>query len=108
MKATLELFVQLVKMGLVLAGAAYSAEVLISFVRFGERYQPAVDREHVFRSAGQLLIGAGVLLMAALVTLGRPIVEMLGEASAELGEWALAKRQNQARVRQRHPVGRAA
>lgn len=108
MKATLVLFAELVKIGLVLAGVGYCAEVMVNFVRSGERYQPAVDPEHPFRSAGQLLIGAGVFLVAALVTLGRPIVEMLGEASAELGEWALAKRQNQARVRQRHPVGRAA
>lgn len=108
MKVILGIFGELLNVTLVLTGAAYARKVLVNFMRSGERYQPVVDPDHPFRSAGQLLVGAGVFLIAALVTVARPIVAMLAEASAEVGEWALAKRQSQATVRNQDPVGRAA
>jgi hypothetical protein len=108
MEGSVGLFAEVLKIGLALGGILYAGEVLLSFLRSGERFEPAVDPERPFRSAGHLLIGAGVLLAAALVTLGQPIVEMLAEASAEVGEWALAKRKSQVTVRHRDPVGRAA
>lgn len=108
MKTTLGLFAELLKISLMLAGIFYITEVLVNFVRSGEHYQPVVEPEHPFRSAGHLLTGAGIFVTAALVTLARPIVEMLAEASAEVGEWALTKRQSQATVRHHDPVGRVA
>lgn len=106
MKAVLGFSAELLKISLMLAGAFYAFEVLVKFARFRERYQPEVTPEHPFRSAGQLLIGAGVLITAAIVTLSRPVIDMLGEASAEVGEWALAKRQ--AAAHPQDPVSRAA
>jgi hypothetical protein len=108
MKAMSELFAELLKISFAGAGLFYAAEVMVNFVRSGESYQPAVDHEHPVRSAGRLLVGAGVLVTAAVVALGRPVVAMLSEASAEVGEWALAKRQNRVPGRPGQPVGRAA
>ena len=106
MKAVLQFSAELLKISLVLAGVFYSLEVLVHFVRFRERYQVEINPDHPFRSAGQLLIGAGVFLTAAIVTVARPAIDMLGEASAEVGEWALTKRH--AAVRHQDPVGRVA
>ena len=108
MKAIIGLLAGLLNITLVLAGIFYAGEVLVNFLRSGQQYRPAISPEHPFRSAGQLLIGAGVLLTAAVVTLARPIVAVLAEASAEVGEWALEKRQSQATVRHHNPVGGAA
>ena len=109
MKAISVLLVGLLKISLAAAGILYAGEVLVNFVRLGERYQPVVDHEHPLQSARRLLVGAGVLVTAAVVTLGRPAVEMLSETSAEVGEWALAKRQNRIAGRAGgDPVSRAA
>jgi len=61
MKVILGIFGELLNVTLVLTGAAYARKVLVNFMRSGERYQPVVDPDHPFRSAGQLLVGAGGL-----------------------------------------------
>ena len=53
-------------------------------------YRPALDHVDGIQFAKRLLVWVGVALAAVAVKLGRPLLDMLTEASAEFGEWAIA------------------
>jgi hypothetical protein len=91
MKAAQEVIGGLLKTGLAAAGVLYAIEVLWIYAKCGENYRPELHRANKIQFIEQLLIWAGVVLIEALVRLSRPVLNMLTEASADLGEWALAR-----------------
>jgi hypothetical protein len=103
MRTTQELLWDMIKLGLLGVGVLYAVQILKAYasVRAGEPDWPPLDRKEPVRSAEQVLIWGGVFVVAMLVRLVRPRVDMLSEASAEVGEWAIRRHQTEATVRTR-------
>ena len=91
MRTVQELVVGLIKGGLLAAGVLYAVEVLVTYLRLGELNRPGFDSSKRLRSAAQWSIWAGVVATEFVARLGRPLVNMLSEASADVGEWAIAR-----------------
>jgi hypothetical protein len=93
----------LIKLGLLAVGIMYAVQILKTYAsaRAGEPHWPPLDRKEPIRSAEQVLIWGGVFVVAVVVRLARPLVDMLSEASAEVGEWAINRHQTEATVRTR-------
>ncbi len=81
-----ELIWEILKIGFVAVGVLYVLEVLRVYGKSDENCQRSLDRD-----VKRLLIRAGVVLTGVAVTLSRPVLNMLIEASADVGEWALAR-----------------
>ena len=79
----------LLKTGLAAVGIPYTVEVLVIYGRSGATYRPALYRTHGIQFVERLLIWTGLVLIAVGVKLSRSVLDMLTEASADLGEWAL-------------------
>lgn len=82
----------ILKFLLVALGIVYSGLVLMAYRTAGPRCQLRLDWQHPTRAAQQLLVWLGVKILAASVVVGRTALEMLSEASAEVGEWYLRRR----------------
>ena len=54
-------------------------------------YRPALDRVDGIQFVKRLFVWVGVGSIAVAVKLGRSLIDMLTEASAEFGEWAIAR-----------------
>ncbi|HUI41303.1 MAG TPA: hypothetical protein VL523_04985 [Terriglobia bacterium] len=91
----------LLRMGAVAAGVFYLGQVLVTYAKSEGRYRPVIDRSDRLSTAQQSLLWVGVVLVGMVVRLARPFVDMLAEASAEVGEWALARQQSHPLVRPR-------
>jgi len=79
------------------AAAFYAVFVLISYLTYGPRPRPQFDLRDPVRSAENLAVWAGIKLVALLVPVGRPILAMLSEASAEVGDWFLSNLHHESR-----------
>ena len=93
----------LIKVGLLAIGVLYAVQIFRTYAsaRAGEAHWPPLDRKEPIRSAEQVLIWSGVFLVAVAVRLARPVMDMLSEASAEVGEWAISRHQTEATLRTR-------
>ncbi len=104
MSATIQtVFWGATKLGLVALGAFYVFAVLTTYATDGPRYRLRLDLVHPARSAGQLVVWMGVKAISAMVHAARSTLEVLCEASADVGGWVVSKSgpQVQARVRSR-------
>jgi hypothetical protein len=103
MRTIQEVLSGLIRLGLLAAGVVYTIQILKTYAsaRAGEPHWPPLDRKEPVRSAEQVLIWGGVFLVAVAVRLVRPLVDMLSEASAEVGEWAINRHQTEAAIRTR-------
>jgi hypothetical protein len=101
MRGAQELIWGLVRMALIAAGVFYAVQVLVSYARHESHERPDFDAKDRLRSAERLLVWAGVMTVWVIGRLIRPVVSMLSEASAEVGEWAISRRQAQAAMRSR-------
>lgn len=93
MRTLLDVVVGLLKMGLLAAGVLFAVEVLVDYLRLGEHPRPEFDASRRFRSAWLLSVWAGVVAVDFVARISRPLVNMLSEASADVGEWAITRRQ---------------
>jgi len=91
MVAKVALLWEPLKVSLAAAGVLYFVHVLVTYTRSDECPQPVLDRRALVQSCGQLLAWFGIAVLAVSVRLGRPVFDMLCEASADLGEWALPR-----------------
>jgi hypothetical protein len=73
-------------------GILYAGLVLMAYRTEGDRYRPRLDKQDPVGSAAQLLVWLGVKAMGAIVRVGRATLEMLSDASAEVGEWYIRRR----------------
>jgi hypothetical protein len=76
-------------------GILYAGLVLMAYRTEGERHRLRLDKRDPAGSAAQLLVWAGVRAMATVVRVGRTALEMLSDASAEVGEWYIRRRGGQ-------------
>lgn len=103
MRTIQEVLWGLIKLGVLAVGVLYVIEILKTYAsaRAGEPHWPPLDRKEPIRSAEQVLIWTGVFVVAVVVRLARPVLDTLSEASAEVGEWAISRRQTEATIRTR-------
>jgi hypothetical protein len=92
MRTVQEIMVALLKMGLMAAGVLYAVEVLVHCLSLGEHQRPEFDSSRRLRSAWQLSVWAGAAATDLVVKMSRPLVNILSEASADVGEWAITRR----------------
>ena len=82
----------------VLAGLAfYGTFVLITYLTHGSRPRPQIDFSHPKQLAEDWAVWLGVKAVAVGVRAGRPVVSMLSEASAEVGDWFLSNLHHESR-----------
>jgi len=86
------IFMSLFDMLIFAIGAIYTWLVLASYRTKGSDYRPQINSQAPARSAENLLIWLGVKTLALTLRFGRPVFGMLAEASAEVGEWYLRRR----------------
>jgi hypothetical protein len=79
------------KVSLITAGVFYFVQLLATYTESQQYQRPVRDRRNFVESSGRLLAWAGNAAFAVSVRLGRPVFEMLCEASADLGEWVLSR-----------------
>jgi hypothetical protein len=91
------IFVGILELTLLGVTAFYAGFVLLSYLTYGPRPRPQFELREPTRSAENLAVWAGIKLVALLVPVGRPILAMLSEASAEVGDWFLSNLHHESR-----------
>jgi len=90
MVAKVALLWERVKVSLVAVGVLYFVQALVAYRKSDQHQRPVLDRRNLIESSGQLLAWVGKGAFAISVRLGRPVFDMLCEASADFGEWVLS------------------
>lgn len=93
MRTLQDLVLGLVRAGLLAAGVLYAVEVLVHCLSLGEHPRPELDPSRRLMSAWRLSVWAGVTTVRMAVKMSRPLINTLSEASADVGEWAITRRQ---------------
>jgi hypothetical protein len=93
MRTVQDIVVGLLKMGLLAAGVLYAVEVIVDYLRLGGHHRPEFEPSRRLRSLWLLSVWAGVAAVDFLARLTRPLINTLSEASADVGEWAITRRQ---------------
>jgi len=99
MRTVQEVVVALIRTSLMVAGVLYAVEVLVNCLSLGEHKLPEFDSSRRVRSAWRLSVWAGVAATDLVVRISRPFLNMLSEASADVGEWAVTHRHAQVTTR---------
>lgn len=86
------LFVGFVKLLMVVGAGLYVGLVLMIYRTDGPRYRPRLALGDPGRSAWRLLVWMGVKALTATIRGASTLFNMLSEASAEVGEWFLRRR----------------
>lgn len=91
------------KLGLVALGAFYAFAVLTTYATEGPRRHLRLNFMHPGRSAGQLAVWLGVKVISVVVRAAKSTLEVLCEASADVGGWLVSRSgaKVQAQVRSR-------
>lgn len=96
----------ILKLLLVAGVAVYVGLVSMSYRTDGPHWPLRLELSDPARSAERLLVWLGVKAVAAVIGMGRGLFNMLSEASAEVGEWFIRRRnpEVQAEVRSRFMI----
>ncbi len=86
------LFLEAVKLLLVAFGVLYVGLVLMTYRTDGPRYPLRIDLSDPARSAERLLLWLGVRALDGVLRLGRAMLDVLSETSAQVGEWYISRR----------------
>jgi hypothetical protein len=73
----------------VASAALYGALVLIRYNTDGANYRFSLDPKDPVKSVETLLVWLGVKVLAVCLRFGRAVLNVLLEASAEVGEWLM-------------------
>jgi hypothetical protein len=73
------------------AGAVYAGVVLMRYRTDGPHYRLSFSLQHPARSAPHLVVWLGVKALGGCFRITRPILNVLLEASAEVGEWLMRR-----------------
>ncbi len=97
------LVVGAIKLGLIAAGVFYAFLVLTTYAKEGPDYRLHLEPADPAGSVERLLIWMGIKVSTAIARAFRSILDLLYEASADVGTWVVSKSsaQVQARVRSR-------
>jgi hypothetical protein len=79
-------------LAILVTAAIYAGLVLMSYRTNGPNYHLRFNFSEPTRSVERLLIWLGVKTLAITIRVGIPVFGMLSEASAEVGEWYLRRR----------------
>ena len=93
----------MVKLGLIASGLFYGFLVLTTYAKEGPDYRVHWELPDPARSLERVLIWMGIKVATAIGRAARSILNLLYEASADVGTWVVSKSgaQVQARVRSR-------
>lgn len=91
MKTVQEVVWGLLKIGLASVGLLYAVQVIGGYAKSGEHDRPKFDPTHIIESVAQMAIWVGVTSIRLSMRISRPLLGILAEASADVGEWALAR-----------------
>jgi hypothetical protein len=83
--------------GAIVAAAFYAVVALIHYLSEGPRPRPKFDLHDPARSFEHAAVWLGVSLVAFIVRAGTPVLAMLSEASAEVGDWFLKQQHHETR-----------
>lgn len=92
MRTVLDIAVALIRIGLMMAGVLYAVDVLVHCLSLGKHQRPEFDSSQRLRSSWQMSVWAGATAVDLAVRMSRPLVNVLSEASADVGEWAITHR----------------
>jgi hypothetical protein len=84
-------FGHLLKLVAIAAGAIYAGMVLMRYRTDGPHYRLSFELRDPVRSVEHLVIWLGVKVLEVCVWFTRDILNMLLEASAEVGEWFIRR-----------------
>jgi hypothetical protein len=87
------------KLLLIAAGALYASLVAATYSKEGPDFQLRLELGDPARSAERLLIWAGVRITTMMAGAVRWILELLYEASADVGTWVVSKSNPQVQAR---------
>ena len=83
---------------ILLTGALlYAGLVAINFNALNSRVRPQVNLRDPAQSAQKLAVWLGVMTLATGIRVATPVLAMLSEASADVGDWFLSHRRRQTR-----------
>ncbi len=82
----------------------YLGLVLMIYATDGPRYRARFDPQSPFRSVERLLLWLGVKILAAVIQALKAATNIFAEASAEVGEWFMARRSPEAQAEFRSHV----
>ncbi len=86
------LFVGTLKLVLVAFGVLYCGLVLMTYRTDGPRYPLKIEVGDPARSAERFLVWLGVRTVATVLSAAKATLDVLSEASAEVGEWYIRRR----------------
>jgi len=89
------IFTGFLKLVLLAGATLYTGLVLMSYLTDSPRLRPQVDWRDPAHSAERLAVWLGVRSLAMTVRVLTPVLGMLSEASAEVGEWFLSHRHHE-------------
>lgn len=94
---------QIINLLAIASALLYIGLVILGYATEGPRYQIKFDLADPIRSMERLLVGIGVIALAAFLYAVGVLLDPLFEASAEIGEWFtnLGSAETQARYRSR-------
>jgi hypothetical protein len=73
------------------AGVLYSVEVLVGYLSLSRHPRPEFDSSRRLVSAWRLSVWAGVEALDLVLRMSRPLFNVLSEASADVGQWAITR-----------------
>jgi hypothetical protein len=79
----------------------YGSLVLTTYAMAGAHYWPWLDRKEASLSIAQVLVWGGVQLLDLVIRMLKVVWELLVEASAEVGEWCIARCSTRAQAQHR-------
>jgi hypothetical protein len=90
------IFMGFLKLALLAGAALYTGLVLLSIRTDDPHLRPRLEWHDPARSAERWLVWLGVKALTLAVRMGMPILGILSEASADVGEWFLSHRHRSA------------
>ena len=96
-----EVLAGILKLLLVAGVALYGGLVFMSYRTDGPHWPLRMEPSDPARSAERLSVWLGVKAVAAAIGIGRGLFNMLSEASAEVGEWFIRRRNSEVQAETR-------
>ena len=87
------------KLLLIAAGVLYALLVLMTYAKDGRGFKLHMELADPARSAERLLVWMGIKVIAAMARAFKRVLDLLYEASADVGAWVVSKSNTQVHAR---------
>jgi hypothetical protein len=101
MMITTFIFWWILRWVLIATAAFYGSLVVTTYAMAGAHYAPWLDRKGATLSITQVLVWGGLQLLDLVIRVLKVVWEQLVEASADVGEWCIAKCSTRAQAQHR-------